>query len=135
MAINCTILGKPALLPQDHRHVIPGKLPLRRRHLLRRRRTADRSPQLQLLDLPPQGAVAVVLSLAAFTLRSGEDQLSAYTFNQHRIRHQFCRVCGAQPFAYGTAPDGAAMCAVNLRCVPDVALDALQIHSYDGASV
>ncbi|MDF9720462.1 hypothetical protein P4S07_011825 [Serratia marcescens] len=59
--------------------------------------------------------------MSAFTLSSGQDRLSTYTFNQHKIRHQFCRVCGAQPFAYGTAPD--------------VVLDALQIHAYDGASV
>ncbi|HEJ8006481.1 TPA: GFA family protein [Serratia marcescens] len=82
-----------------------------------------------------KGLLLSFFPISAFTLNSGQDQLSAYTFNQHKIRHQFCRVCGAQPFAYGTAPDGAAMCAVNLRCVPDVALDALQIHSYDGASV
>ncbi|MBH2982514.1 GFA family protein [Serratia marcescens] len=82
-----------------------------------------------------KGLLLSFFPISAFTLNSGQDQLSAYTFNQHKIRHQFCRVCGAQPFAYGTAPDGAAMCAVNLRCVPDVALDTLQIHSYDGASV
>lgn len=82
-----------------------------------------------------KGLLLSFFPISAFTLNSGQDQLSTYTFNHHKIRHQFCRVCGAQPFAYGTAPDGAAMCAVNLRCVPDIALDALQIHSYDGASV
>lgn len=82
-----------------------------------------------------KGLLLSFFPISAFTLSSGQDRLSTYTFNRHKIRHQFCRTCGAQPFAYGTAPDGAAMCAVNLRCVPDVVLDALQIHAYDGASV
>lgn len=58
-----------------------------------------------------KGLLLSFFPISAFTLNSGQDQLSTYTFNHHKIRHQFCRVCGAQPFAYGTAPDGAAMCA------------------------
>jgi hypothetical protein len=53
---------------------------------------------------------------------------------ESHIEHQFCTDCGCQGFAVGTAPDGSRMAAVNLRCVPDVDLDALQIQKIDGAS-
>jgi hypothetical protein len=70
----------------------------------------------------------------SFVLNSGEDQIRGYTFNKHIIQHQFCQTCGTEAFAYGKGPDGAAMCAVNLRCVPELALDSLKIHPFDGAS-
>jgi hypothetical protein len=43
-------------------------------------------------------------------------------------------LCGAQAFAQGAGPGGSAMQAVNLRCVPDIDLDALAIDKIDGAS-
>ncbi len=67
------------------------------------------------------------------TLHSGEDALRTYLFNTRKIRHQFCTTCGAQPFAFGTAPDGTETCAINLRCVPAVDLDALELQRFDGA--
>ncbi|BAV63980.1 GFA family protein [Sphingobium cloacae] len=69
-----------------------------------------------------------------FTLDSGADRLTDYQFYQHKITHRFCATCGAQPFAEGKGPDGSAMRAVNLRCVPDIDLDALTINKVDGAS-
>ncbi|NYT35436.1 GFA family protein [Allopusillimonas soli] len=69
-----------------------------------------------------------------FTLTRGEDALSRYTFNTHRIKHQFCRECGTQAFALGAGHDGAPMRAVNLRCVPSIDLDTLEIKPFDGAS-
>lgn len=69
-----------------------------------------------------------------FTLDSGADRLTDYQFYKHRITHQFCNLCGAQPFAQGKGPDGSTMQAINLRCVPSVDLDALTINKVDGAS-
>ena len=69
-----------------------------------------------------------------FTLNSGADKLTDYQFYKHNITHQFCSTCGAQAFAQGKGPDGSAMQAINLRCVPDVDLDALKINKVDGAS-
>jgi hypothetical protein len=57
-----------------------------------------------------------------------------YTFNKHVIRHEFCRTCGCAPFAEGTGPDGKPMVEINLRCVPEVDLAALEITEFDGAS-
>lgn len=69
-----------------------------------------------------------------FSLTQGEDILQRYTFNTHKIEHRFCTRCGTQAFAYGTDPKGGAVRAVNLRCVPEVDLDALQLQRFDGAS-
>ncbi|MGC4252549.1 MAG: GFA family protein [Sphingobium sp.] len=69
-----------------------------------------------------------------FTLDSGADRLTDYQFYKHQITHRFCGTCGAQPFAEGKGPDGSAMRAVNLRCVPDIDLGTLTIQKVDGAS-
>jgi hypothetical protein len=71
---------------------------------------------------------------ARFTLVSGEDALSTYEFNTHKIQHRFCRVCGSQPFAFGHNPDGSEMRAVNLRCVSSVKLESLELQHFDGAN-
>ncbi|MBV1688041.1 GFA family protein [Novosphingobium sp. G106] len=68
-----------------------------------------------------------------FRLDSGEDSLVTYTFNKHAIAHRFCKTCGAQPFAEGEN-GGVKMRGINLRCVPDIDLDALTIQQVDGAS-
>ncbi|MDX3894156.1 GFA family protein [Pusillimonas sp.] len=69
-----------------------------------------------------------------FTLLRGEEALSSYRFNTHKIEHRFCRHCGTQPFAEGANPDGSAVRAVNLRCVPSIDLDALALQRFDGAA-
>ena len=69
-----------------------------------------------------------------FNLTTGEDGLATYEFNTHKIKHRFCKVCGSQPFASGKNPDGSDMRAVNLRCVPSVVLETLELQHFDGAS-
>ena len=69
-----------------------------------------------------------------FTLVIGEDALTTYEFNAHKIQHRFCMACGSQPFASGKNPDGSEMRAVNLRCVPSVNLEGLELQFFDGAS-
>jgi hypothetical protein len=68
----------------------------------------------------------------AFTLKSGADALSEYTFNTGKIRHQFCKTCGVQPFAYGVGPDGSEMAAVNVRCVDGADPAALTVTPVNG---
>ena len=58
----------------------------------------------------------------AFVLTEGADKLTTYTFNKHRIEHQFCSVCGCQAFGLGSMPNGAKMTAINVRCLQDVEL-------------
>ncbi|MEO5565047.1 MAG: GFA family protein [Luteimonas sp.] len=62
----------------------------------------------------------------SFAVTAGEDKLTTYTFNKHVIKHQFCSVCGTQPFALGIKPDGSKMAAINIRCVDGVDLDRIK---------
>lgn len=70
----------------------------------------------------------------AFRLLSGGDSLTEYTFNRHKIRHQFCKVCGVQSFAYGEAPNGAKIAALNVRCLDGINVHDLKPKQVDGRS-
>ena len=70
-----------------------------------------------------------------FTLHSGRDEITTYTFKSHKIRHQFCKTCGCAPFSEGTGPDGKDATVINLRCADGVDIDALDISHFDGASL
>jgi len=69
-----------------------------------------------------------------FSLLSGEEALRDYEFNRHAIHHLFCTTCGIKPFARGKMPDGTPMVAVNVRCLEEVDLDALNVQKFDGKS-
>ena len=83
------------------------------------------------------GRKGFLLSFAprsAMTLESGEDALTEYRFNTHKIAHQFCSVCGVQPHGFGQMPDGTETAAINARCIDGVDLTSLNRVPYDGAS-
>jgi hypothetical protein len=67
-------------------------------------------------------------------VHAAEGKLGTYHFNKHVIAHHFCTQCGCAPYAAGTAPDGKAMTAVNVRCLEGVDLAALQRVPVDGRS-
>jgi hypothetical protein len=69
-----------------------------------------------------------------FVLLSGDGHLKEYLFNTHKIHHQFCQACGTEPFAYGTAPDGKKMVALNVRCLDGVDIAVLKTTPFDGRS-
>ena len=69
-----------------------------------------------------------------FTLKSGADAVTQYTFNKEVIRHQFCRTCGIETFAYAVAPSGAPTVAVNVNCLDGVDPRALPSKRFDGRS-
>jgi hypothetical protein len=69
---------------------------------------------------------------AQFTQKSGEDNLTEYLFNKKQIRHLFCKTCGVQSFGKGSDDNGNVMVAVNLRCVKDFDLSAIEINQYNG---
>jgi hypothetical protein len=64
------------------------------------------------------------------TLSSGAETLTTYKFNKMVIDHQFCPVCGVQPF--GKAGDTYA---INLNCLEGLDTETLKINKYDGASL
>ena len=80
------------------------------------------------------GSRLVFTPRAMFTLDSGADSLTEYKFNRNVIAHQFCKVCGIEPFGYGQMPDGSAMTAVNINVLDGIDPAAIKTTMYDGAS-
>lgn len=70
-----------------------------------------------------------------FELETSRDAIAVYTFKSHNVRHQFCKTCGCAVFGEGTAPDGRAMVAINLRCVDNLDLGTVKVTEFDGASL
>jgi hypothetical protein len=70
-----------------------------------------------------------------FRLKTPEKDVSTYLFNKQTISHFFCANCGIATHGGAVGPDGKQMAAVNLRCVPDIDLDALKIDKFNGASL
>jgi hypothetical protein len=81
-----------------------------------------------------RGALLWFVPAADFKLRTPQANVATYTFNKHRLQHHFCTSCGIAPYSEGTGPDGKAMVAINVRCLPEVDLEALKVVQYDGAS-
>ncbi|ADO68420.1 GFA family protein [Stigmatella aurantiaca] len=82
-----------------------------------------------------KGALLSFVGADQFKLLSGKDAVSDYQFNKKVIHHLFCRTCGVESFASGTAPDGRQMYAINVRCLEGVDLAALRVTPVDGKSL
>ena len=83
-----------------------------------------------------RGGLLAFFPREALVLADPDAAMGTYTFNHHRIRHHFCPTCGVAPFSEGRDPrSGAAMAAVNLRCVDGLDLASLAIRKVDGASL
>lgn len=67
-------------------------------------------------------------------LHTPAEKLGTYTFNKHVIDHHFCPQCGCAPFGFGKGPGGVEMAAVNVRCLENVDLKALNVQAVDGKS-
>jgi hypothetical protein len=80
------------------------------------------------------GALLTFVPDEQFKLVSGGQAQSDYQFNKKSIHHLFCNKCGVRSFAHGTAPDGKAVHAVNVRCLDGVDLKALNVQDVDGKS-
>lgn len=81
-----------------------------------------------------RGSLLTFVPADRFTLEKGEGALTEYLFNKHVIHHKFCSTCGILSFANGKGPDGRAMVAINVRCLDDIDLKALEIIEFDGRS-
>jgi hypothetical protein len=81
-----------------------------------------------------KGFLLAFVPASQFRLTSGAESLTEYRFNKKQIAHQFCKVCGVQPFGAGAMPDGSPIKAVNVRCLEGVDLDALNVAHVDGRS-
>jgi hypothetical protein len=76
------------------------------------------------------GFLHLIVDAAAFTLVSGTDALSTYTFNSHAAKHTFCKTCGVKSFYTPRShPDGIS---VNVNCLDPETVDAVSITDFDG---
>lgn len=81
-----------------------------------------------------KGLLLAFIPSDAFALEKGAEALTEYRFNTHNIAHQFCRVCGVQPFARAVAPDGKPTVALNVRTIDGIDETKLNRKPYDGLS-
>jgi hypothetical protein len=79
-----------------------------------------------------RGLLLTFVPAQQFRLLAGGDNLGEYLFNTKKIRHLFCRDCGIESFATGEGPGGAAMAAVNVRCLDDVDVATLTLTPFNG---
>ncbi|WP_237154276.1 GFA family protein [Oryzibacter oryziterrae] len=81
-----------------------------------------------------RGGLLAFVPRGQLELQTPDEAAATYTFNHHRLLHRFCPTCGIAPYSEGEGPGGVRMAAINLRCLPDVDLDALTIRKVDGKS-
>ena len=77
-----------------------------------------------------KGFLHAIVTEADFTLLSGADDLTTYTFNTGIAKHMFCKVCGIHPFYRPRShPDGWD---VNVRCLDGDAMTRFVVVPFDG---
>ena len=77
------------------------------------------------------GYLHLIIPLSRFTLLSGEESLSTYSFNTGVAKHTFCKICGVKPFYVPRSnPDGID---INVRCL-DIRPRAMAIIPFDGVN-
>ena len=81
------------------------------------------------------GNMLAFTTLENFHLTTPQKDISTYLFGKQVISHFFCGNCGIATHGSGVGPDGKRMVAVNLRCVPDIDLEKLEIQTFDGAQL
>jgi hypothetical protein len=82
-----------------------------------------------------KGHLLAFVTADKVTLHTAESDLSTYMFNTHRIRHQFCPVCGIAPFGRGVDSKGNETFAINVRCLDGVDPSTLEVQAFDGRSL
>ena len=83
-----------------------------------------------------RGSLLAFFPRERLKLTTPEQDMATYTFNRHAIQHRFCPNCGIGVFGEAVDPrSGKPTAAVNVRCLPDVDLEALKITMFDGASL
>jgi hypothetical protein len=82
-----------------------------------------------------KGLLLTFIPKDQFTLTDGEDALTEYRFNNHIIQHLFCTVCGTQAFAYGKDGESNEVACLNVRCVDDIDISALERTAFNGKEI
>jgi hypothetical protein len=77
-----------------------------------------------------KGFLHLIVTRDQFELISGNDDLTTYRFNTGVAQHMFCKHCGVHPFYVPRSdPDKID---VNVRCLDDIDLTAIEIKEFDG---
>ena len=72
----------------------------------------------------------LIVPAVDFTLVSGQELLTTYTFNTGVAKHLFCKVCGVKSFYVPRSnPDGYS---VNLRCIDAGTIEEVLYEDFDG---
>jgi hypothetical protein len=76
------------------------------------------------------GYLHLIVPAVRFNLLSGSESLREYRFGSGAARHLFCSRCGIKSFYVPRSnPDGYS---INLRCVDEGSLEALEVEAFDG---
>lgn len=75
------------------------------------------------------GFIHLIVPKADFSLLSGSESISTYTFNSGVAQHTFCKNCGVKSFYTPRSnPDGIS---INYRCL-DEEIPGVEIEPFDG---
>ena len=76
------------------------------------------------------GYLHLIVPKEDFTLLSGKENLTMYTFDTHEAKHLFCKTCGIKSFYIPRShPDGFS---VNVRCLDESKIKSITIQKFDG---
>ncbi|KAJ2547566.1 hypothetical protein EV175_005168 [Coemansia sp. RSA 1933] len=77
-----------------------------------------------------KGFQHLIVPKSRFTLLTGEDNMTTYTFNTHIAKHFFCKTCGVQSYYIPRSnPDGYS---INFRCLDKTNVTKFEIEPLDG---
>ncbi len=79
-----------------------------------------------------KGFLHLIVAPEKFTLLSGAEVLTTYSFNTHIAKHTFCRICGIHPF-YRPRSHPEAI-DVNIRCLDGDVLSRFKLRFFDGVN-
>ncbi len=76
------------------------------------------------------GFLHLIVRAEHFSLLSGEEALTTYTFNTGTAKHRFCSVCGIKSFYVPRShPDGFS---VNARCLDAGTVVEMTVQPFNG---
>jgi hypothetical protein len=76
------------------------------------------------------GFLHLIVPAQRFKLLSGDEVLTAYTFNTGVAKHLFCSICGVKSFYVPRShPDGIS---VNARCIDEGSIESMSVRPFDG---
>ena len=77
------------------------------------------------------GPFVTSVATEAFSLRSGQDQLSEYVFEPRHVQRFFCKTCGVLCFARITLPEGVQI-GINLNALESIEIKDIPAVYFDG---